>query len=244
MTVIDDQISLGDLVTTVPQLARELENLGLDYCCHGQRSLAVAAEEAGLDVTEVIAKLSAVPTSTEAPQWADMGPAELSEHVQSTHHKYMWDEMPRLSLLIDKIVDVHGANHPELKQVQDIYAQLRVEIEPHLRREELMVFPSMRRLAAGQQVTVTAATAGGDTTIAGRIAVLVSEHDQAGQLLDRLREVTDDYRTPDDGCNTYRATYQGLDEFDRDLHLHVHKENNILFPEVIRLEQAQLGLPV
>lgn len=238
MPTIDDQMALGDIVTAHPSVARELERMGLDYCCHGQRALGLAVADAGLDLDEVQKRLESALVPGEAPDWANLDAAELAAHVESTHHKYMWDEMPRLSQLVDKIVEVHGANHPELTEVQALYAKIRVSMEPHMRREELMVFPAMRRLEAGQEVKITAGAAGGDSSLTGRIKVLVEEHDEAGELLERLREVTGGYQTPADGCNTYRATYEGLEQMEADLHLHIHKENNILFPEAIRMEEA------
>lgn len=222
MTTIDPQVTLGDLVTLHPGLARELEQLGLDYCCHGNRSLADAASEAGLDAGVVVTQLGAIEAPGEPAPWANLSLAELADHVQNTHHKYLWEELPRLSMLVDKIAEVHGSRHPELAEVQQLYAKVRVEFEPHLRREELRDFPAIRHLDDRP-----------DPELPARLQALIEEHDEVGELLDRIHEITNGFTVPDDGCNTYRLTYAALAELESDTHLHVHKENNVLFPGAI-----------
>lgn len=222
MTIIDPQVTLGDLVTSRPGLARELERLGLDYCCHGNRSLTDAATQAGLDPTEVISKLDAVEVPGEPAEWASLSLAALADHVQETHHKYLWEEMPRVSQLVDKIAEVHGSRHPELADVQATWTKIRVEFEPHLRREELRDFPAIRHLDDKP-----------DPELPDRLKALIEEHDEVGELLDHLREITNGFEVPADGCNTYRMTYTALAELESDTHMHVHKENNVLFPGAI-----------
>lgn len=219
MTTIDPQVTLGDLVTSRPGLARELERLGLDYCCHGNRSLTDAATQAGLDPSEVLTKLDAVQAPDAPAEWANLSLAELADHIQETHHKYLWDEMPRVSQLVDKIAEVHGSRHPELADVQATWAKIRVEFEPHLRREELRDFPAIRHLDDRP-----------DHELPERLHALIEEHDEVGELLDHLREITNGFEVPADGCNTYQMTYAALAELESDTHLHVHKENNVLFP--------------
>ncbi len=222
MSSIDPQSTLGDLVTEHPSIARELERLGLDYCCHGTRSLTDAAAEAGLDLGAVLEGLEGAQVPGERAEWAGLDSAALAAHVEGTHHAYLWQELPRLSQLVDKIAQVHGERHPELATVAATYAALRVELEPHLRREELRVFPAISRLAEQP-----------DAELPALLERLVAEHDQAGELLDKLRSLTNGYETPADGCNTYRLTMEGLAELERDTFEHVHKENNVLFPRVL-----------
>lgn len=222
MTSIDPQVTLGDLVTSRPGLVRELERLGLDYCCHGDRSLTDAATQAGLDPAEVLTKLDAVEAPGEPAEWANLSLAELADHIQETHHKYLWEEMPRVSQLVDKIAEVHGSRHPELADVQSTWAKIRAEFEPHLRREELRDFPAIRHLDDRP-----------DRELPDRLGVLIEEHDEVGELLDHLRKITNGFEVPADGCNTYRLTYSALAELESDTHMHVHKENNVLFPGAI-----------
>ena len=151
----------------------------------------------------------------------------MVDHIETVHHRYLWAELPRITALVDKIVTVHGERHPELAEVQRLYTELRADLEPHLAREEQELFPMIRQLAAttdGPQVDNRALTA--------QIEALASEHETVGDLLDELNRVTSGYATPADGCASYAACYRALADLEADTHLHVHKENNVLFPAV------------
>ena len=222
---IDPSMTLGDIVTLRPSLAADLERRGLDYCCHGARSLADAAREAGLDAHTVAEELSAAHVGEPAAAWATFGPAELADHIETVHHHYLWEETPRITALIDKIVTVHGDRHPELFEVERLYNELRADLEPHLTREEQELFPMIRQLAA-----TTGAPGSHDPAIVAQIELLAAEHETVGDLLDELNRVTSGYTTPADGCASYAACYRALAELEADTHLHVHKENNLLFP--------------
>ena len=222
---IDPSMTLGEIVTLRPSLAADLERRGLDYCCHGGRTLAEAARQAGLDARIVADELSAAHVGEPAAEWASLGPVELIDHIETVHHRYLWAELPRIAALVDKIVTVHGDRHPELAEVQRLYAELRADLEPHLAREEQELFPMIRRLAA------TTDGPGSDTrALAAQIDALAVEHETVGDLLDALSRVTSGYTTPADGCASYSACYRALADLEADTHLHVHKENNLLFP--------------
>jgi regulator of cell morphogenesis and NO signaling len=221
---IDPSMKLGDIVTMRPSLAAELERRGLDYCCHGGRSLADAAREAGLDARTVAEELSAAHVGEPAAAWATFGPAELVDHIETVHHQYLWAEMPRITALVDKIVSVHGDRHPELAEVQRLYNELRADLEPHLTREEQELFPMIRQLAA-----TTGGPESHDPAIVAQIELLSAEHETVGDLLDELHRVTGGHTTPADGCASYAACYRALAELEANTHLHVHKENNVLF---------------
>ncbi len=235
INTITGDTRLGDLVTARPHLAARLDRLGLDYCCGGQRSIAAAVDDARLDLAAVLAELDEHTPLDRAsrPDWADLGPAELVDHLESTHHAYLDAALPRLVALAVKVADVHGDRHPELRDVQRLVIDLRDDLEPHLRKEEQVLFPMIRELASA-----TAAPGFHCGTLRNPISVMLREHDQAGELLARLRTVANEYRTPDDGCASYRALYDGLVELEVDTHLHVHKENNLLFPQVLAAEDA------
>lgn len=235
--MISPTSTLGELVTAHPSLARELERRDLDYCCGGRRSLADACTEAGLDVDAVVTELTDLADPGEAePAWATMDMAELADHLEATHHRYLWHEMPRLAALLDKIVAVHGARHPELEQVRACYDEIRADLEPHLMKEERILFPMIRELAdAGTAPSFHCGS------VANPISVMMREHDVVGDLLARLREQTGDYRTPADGCASYQAAFDGLAHLEADTHLHVHKENNVLFPQVVERERQLVG---
>lgn len=229
-TAIDPSITLGDLVTQRPALARELERRSLDYCCGGQQTLAEACAGQGLDVQETVAALGAMDAGEVAP-WVTLGPAELVDHLEATHHTYLHAELPRLAALAEKVAQVHGSHHPELMEVQRLYVELREELEPHLLKEERVLFPMIRELAASER-----APAFHCGTLRNPISVMLREHDRAGELLGELRSVTQSYVLPDEACGSYTALYSGLQELEADTHLHVHKENHRLFPTVLALE--------
>jgi regulator of cell morphogenesis and NO signaling len=160
-----------------------------------------------------------------------MGAAELVDHLEATHHRYLHEELPRLSALVAKIVSVHGEHHPELSDIATCYEEIRADLEPHLMKEERVLFPMIRELAVA-----TTATSFHCGTLRNPISVMLSEHDAVGDLLARLHRLTAGYVTPADGCASYVACFAGLAELEADTHLHIHKENNLLFPLVERLE--------
>jgi regulator of cell morphogenesis and NO signaling len=236
MTVIVTTTTLGELVNEHPVLARELERLGLDYCCGGASSLGAACATAGLDAEAVALELAALSVMGLPPAWAKLPPAELVDHIVDTHHRYLWSELPRLSELAAKVTAVHGERHPELFGVRRLVDAVGSDLEPHLTKEERVLFPMIRELAAS--TTVPEFHCG---TLANPISVMLREHDQVGELLAELRQQADGYNVPTDGCASYRALYAGLAQLESDTHLHVHKENNLLFPMVLELERHADG---
>ena len=146
MPPITSQSTLGDLVTADPSLARQLERHGLDYCCGGSRTIAEACASQGLAVEAVIAELT-TDADPPSPAWTTMAADDLVDHIEATHHRYLWQELPRLSALIDKVTSVHGARHPELDDVARCFETLRADLEPHLVKEERVLFPMIRELA-------------------------------------------------------------------------------------------------
>jgi regulator of cell morphogenesis and NO signaling len=229
--MIDPTRRLADLVTAHPSLARELERRGLDYCCGGSRTLAEACAARELETDAVVQELVAAGDRQPVEAWTTMDARELVDHIEARHHRYLWDELPRLTALMDKVGGVHGRRHPELHEVARSLDELRAELEPHLRREERVLFPMIRAL-----VTDGSAPASACGSIHNPISVMMAEHDHAGELLARLRRLTGGYQPPADACSSYTALYVALGELEADTHLHVHKENNILFPMVAAME--------
>jgi regulator of cell morphogenesis and NO signaling len=238
MVEIDTTTTLATLVDAHPHLARELERRQLDYCCGGGQTLAEACSRAGLDADVVAAELALVPHDDAPAEWTTMDAAELVDHLESTHHRYLWDEMPRIGALVDKIVDVHGERHPELFGIRDCWVEFRTDMEPHLLKEERVLFPMVRDLVAA-----TDAPTFHCGTLRNPISVMLREHDVVGDLMARMRMLTDGYTAPADGCATYTATFAALAEIEADTHLHIHLENNVLFPMVVRLEAEKAVSP-
>lgn len=221
--------TLADLVAERPSRAAVLDRLGVDYCCHGHRPLAEACSDAGLDVMAVARELDDVPDGVREP-WEEMEPADLAAHIVATHHIYLREELPAITPLAEKVASVHGDRHPELARVRDLVVALWAELEPHLDKEERVLFPAIDRIAAGD----TDLPFG---TVANPIRVMMLEHEQAGELLAQLRAETSGFMVPQDGCASYRSLYDRLSAVELDTHLHIHKENNVLFPAVVALEQ-------
>lgn len=234
MTTLDVSNTLGELVTDNPARARVLERLHLDYCCKGGRSLADACTPLALDPQRVLADLLDVERAE--VDWASLPPAQLADHIEQTHHAYLHAELPRLSTLVAKVTDVHGTRHRELADIATTYEDLRADLDPHLLKEERMLFPMIRDLATSAERPQFH----GDT-LQKAIAVLMAEHDRAGELFTQLLAQTDGYRAPEDGCASYRMLFAGFAELEADTHLHIHKENNVLFPTVVRLERERAG---
>lgn len=216
--------TLGDLVAERPARARVLERYGLDYCCHGDRTLAAAATAQDLDPEAVAGELAAVTD----PSGADVDalePVALVDHIVNTHHAYLHEELPLLVALADKVHGVHGARHPELERVAALVAEIRDDLEPHLAKEERVLFPAIRKWADGQREFAFG-------TLANPVRMMMLEHDRAGELLDELRTVTDGFIVPDDACTSYGLLFERLAALEVDTHRHVHLENNVLFPAV------------
>lgn len=222
--------TLAAIVDANPASVRILERHQLDYCCGGHRTLEQACAERDLDPAAVLAELGALQPAA-AADWTTMGPAQLVDHIESTHHRYLHEELPRLAALTDKVVGVHGTRHPELHRVKVTFSALRDDLEPHLMKEERVLFPMIRELA-----DATTAPTFHCGSVANPIQMMMFEHDHAGDLLAHLRTVANGYEPPADACASYQALYRGLAELEADTHLHVHKENNVLFPAVLALE--------
>jgi regulator of cell morphogenesis and NO signaling len=232
--MITPSTTLAEIATTAPALTWELERLGLDYCCGGKRSLAEACREQNLDPEAVIKELTSVTVAAEPPaDWTSLPPAELADHLEATHHLYLKNALPRLNELATKVSRVHGEAFPELVRVAEVVAEIRADLAPHLRKEEEMLFPMIRTLSsAGSRMNVYLGS------IANPIAVMEQEHLAVGALLEQLRTLTHGYQAPAGTCASTQALMEGLQDLEADTHLHVHKENNHLFPAVLALEKA------
>lgn len=224
--------SVGDWVTQKPGTARIFESFGVDYCCGGKKTLQQACQEQQLDAGQVLEQLLAVqPGGGEVRNWGEAPLAELCDHIEQTHHVFLKTELPRLTAIIAKVAQVHGAGHPELASLPAVFADLRADLEPHMFKEEQILFPAIRSLES--QTDAPQFPMG---QLAHPVRVMEQEHDYAGECLTKIRRLTDDYRVPADACNTYRVMLESLRELEADMHRHVHKENNILFPRALEAE--------
>jgi regulator of cell morphogenesis and NO signaling len=226
--------TVGQLVTESPGRARIFESFGIDYCCGGKKPLALAIRENNLDARTVLGILAAFDEQTSPTErnWGTASLTELADHIEATHHAYLKRELPRLEFLLTKIANKHGGTRPALTQLAVVFNAFKAELESHMQKEEVILFPICRRLEASDGPIRFHCG-----SVENPISVMVREHDDAGDTLKRMRELTDNYAVPSDACGTYRAAFDSLQEIEQDMHRHVHKENSILFPKAIELEQ-------
>jgi regulator of cell morphogenesis and NO signaling len=226
---ITDATSLRDIVTADFRAAAVLERHGVDFCCGGTRSLGDAAREAGVGSDALRSEIErALAEPAEGPRFNDWAIDFLAEFIVGNHHAYVRQALPRIQNQLQKIVDAHGANHPELRQIARRFANLAIDLAEHLEKEEAVLFPYVRRLAAAARVGGRAAAPLDHASTP--IAVMRLEHEAAGEAMHAIRDLSGGFAAPPDACPTYRACYEELTRFERDLHQHVHLENNILFP--------------
>lgn len=241
MSELRIQDTVGQVVARHPVLARVFEEARIDYCCGGKRTLEVVCREKGLDPQSFLARLSQSASSTDGENFVDaaaMSLSELVDHILETHHAYLRDELPRLNMLTEKVAAVHGAEDPRLVDVRKAFAGLANEMASHMMKEEQVLFPMIRRLEESDTLPMFHCG-----SVANPIRQMEREHHDAGAALDCLRTLTDGYAPPDWACNTYRAMLDSLARLERDMHQHVHKEDNVLYPRAIRREAELAGAP-
>jgi regulator of cell morphogenesis and NO signaling len=230
--------TVGEIAADYPNATREFEKLGIDYCCGGNRTLGEACASAKISVDEALERLakstSAAPI-TSGSDWQNQPLTDLIAHITGKHHVFIREESPRIEALAAKVVSVHGKNHPELTQVQEIFAGVAAELSVHLMKEEQVLFPYVLRMeesvVSGEPVPPSMFG-----TVVNPVRMMMQEHDGAGDALRTLRSATKDYTLPDDTCISYRTLYQALQDYEADLHQHIHLENNILFPRAVAME--------
>jgi regulator of cell morphogenesis and NO signaling len=233
---IATQERLRDLAVALPGSTRIFEKFGLDYCCGGAQSLADACGKARIAPQAVLAELEIVQADQAAqPNWVMSPVSALIEHILAKHHAFTRNELERLDRLMAKVRGVHSERHPELVKAEALLHAMKQELLQHMFKEERLLFPYVKELenAVEHDAVPPHAIFG---TVRNPIQMMSLEHDTAGEMLRELRRVTNGYALPPDACASFRALYQGLQEFEADLHEHIHLENNLLFPRALALE--------
>ena len=229
-------LSLAQIVNSNHQAASVFEKYHLDFCCKGKRSLEQACSEQQLAISEVTADLKNIFTKDNhvSIDFEKMDLIQLADYIVQTHHVYVKNEMPQIYAYLHKVSSKHGERHPELYKIFQAYSAVKEEMEGHMKKEELILFPRIKELEklannenANLQLNIT--------YLQSPITVMEQEHDHAGSLLNDIRILSNDYTPPQDACTTYRLSFAALKAFELDLHQHVHLENNILFPKAIDL---------
>lgn len=238
-TTMTANMTLAELAATSNNAVRILERHGLDYCCGGKKPFDEACVARGISPESVMREMEEASAAAPADRdWQNAPLEELARHILATHHEYLKLNLPALSNRLAKVLSVHGVRDPQvLPRMAEVFEGLRAELEMHLHKEEVILFPFIMEYgrAAARNLRTPSVPFG---TIANPIAMMEHEHDDAGDALGELRSLTNNFELPAYACSTVRALYEGLEALEKDLHIHIHLENNILFPRAIALEKG------
>jgi len=231
--------TLAQIVNANHQAANVFEKYELDFCCKGKRTLEQACTESELKIDEVISDLEKTGEGNSCSvviNYDKLSLSQLSEYIVMTHHSYVKKEMPAILGYLQKVASKHGERHPEMILVLELFKAVKEEMEHHMQKEELILFPRIkeieRQITEGREILINS------TYLLSPISMMEQEHDHAGSMLAEIRRLTKDYSPPEDACTTYRLSYASLKAFELDLHQHVHLENNILFPKAMQMFES------
>lgn len=225
--------SIGELALEIPHAIAVLERWRIDYCCHGKRSVAEACADAGLTPEELMQAIGETPVTDDARDWSGASLEELQQYILDTHHVFTRQAMETVNVLSEKVARRHGPNHPEVLRVREIVVALINDLEPHMMKEEVVLFPYVAAMERGEQPSHCFGT------VKNPVRMMMMEHDAVGGLLRDLREATSGYALPEDACLSFRALYERLTELEEDLHKHIHLENNVHFPRAVAMEDSE-----
>jgi regulator of cell morphogenesis and NO signaling len=229
--MIDTKTQVAKIAREHPSTVRVFQRHGIDFCCGGKRPLDVVCHERGIAPDLLLGELSEAcrePGETDA--WDRAPLRELIAHIVSRYHGAVRRELPILVQLADKVAGCHGEHHPELAEVRDLLVALHEEMLTHMGKEEQILFPLIERLEDGSQVLAF--------PLDGPVAAMEDDHEQVARILARIRSLTSDFTPPTDACNSFRGLYQGAADLEADTHVHIHLENNVLFPRAQELEDG------
>ncbi|MGB5362411.1 MAG: iron-sulfur cluster repair di-iron protein [Aureibaculum sp.] len=237
MELIKENI-IGELVAQNYRAASIFKKHGIDFCCQGNRTIDDACTAKNIDSKSVINDLNAAinQQDIETIDYKSWPLDLLAYYIEKKHHRYVEAKVTEIKPYLHKICTVHGERHPELLEIKEHFLNSTGELTKHMKKEELILFPYVRKIVKAKQERTKLDTPHFGT-VQNPIAMMMSEHDVEGERFRKISELSNNYNTPEDACNTYRVTFALLKEFEDDLHLHIHLENNILFPNAIKLEK-------
>jgi regulator of cell morphogenesis and NO signaling len=235
--MINLETRVGEIAKNHFQTVKVFDDYQIDFCCGGKQSLGEICDTKSLDSTEVIQKLEdVIKQPTSSPDFDAMSLPELIQYIKDKHHAFVRENIPLLTKLLDKIEEVHGGRHPEIAEVNTHFKESAGQLTMHMQKEEIILFPLVERLnqLKNDNKTITIAS---NQSVTHPIEAMIQEHENEGARFEEISRLTQVYSIPDDACNTFRAAYETLHAFEKDLHRHIHLENNILFPKAALLEQ-------
>lgn len=230
--------TIGSIVTEDYRTAEIFKKYKIDFCCNGNKIFSEVCATKKIDENLLIGELSSV-TNSDQKQAIDFQswPLDLlTDYIEKKHHRYVEQRSPELQMYLDKLCRVHGDAHPELFQITGLFNQSVGELAKHMKKEELILFPAIRKLVKlsyNSEIEKDIKL----NSVSAPIQVMMSEHNTEGERFYEIARFTNNYTTPPDGCNTYRVAFSLLKEFEDDLHIHIHLENNVLFPKAMKLEK-------
>jgi regulator of cell morphogenesis and NO signaling len=233
--------TIGEFVAEDYRTAAVFEKNGIDFCCGGKVAISEACREKGIELDKILAELaSAGSTPIDRSQnYAAWDLSFLADYIINTHHSYLYENLGQIVTYAHKVAQVHGANHPEVIEIASIFDGIATEMAAHLREEEEVLFPTIKKVEAVGKTGAMPDTKDLET-VRVSLEKLIREHDEVGNAVHAIRHLANDYTLPPDACTTFMVTYQKLQEFEDDLHKHVHLENNILFPKAQLCKDTEL----
>ena len=235
------EATVRDFVNRDFRAAAVFHRYGIDFCCGGGRTLDEACRAKHLEKSALLGEISrACSEGAPAPRYTELDADDLARHIVASHHGYCRTVLPVLAAHTRKLAATHGPANPELVEIAQILARVKDDMDAHMAKEEQVLFPYIAQLAAARRTGLTPLPAPfGD--VANPIAMMEHDHAEAGAAMARIRELAREYAVPEHGCTTWRVTLQELEAFERDLHTHVHLENNVLFPKALALAAPPVG---
>lgn len=228
---------IGEIVAQDFRTAAIFKKNGIDFCCKGGRTIDEACEPKNLDKNKIYEDLENLPkndgNSIDFKSW----PLDLlADYVEKTHHRYVEEKTPILQQFLEKLCKVHGDRHPELFEIKELFDASAQDLAAHMKKEELILFPFVKNMVKAK-ISNQPIPQPAFGTVENPVNMMKHEHTVEGERLRNIADLTNEYTPPADACNTFRVTYAMLQDFENDLHKHIHLENNILFPSAIKLEK-------
>lgn len=231
---IEQNQTVGSIVAADYRTAVVFKEYGIDFCCGGGKSLGDTCVSKGIPVDQISRHLESVQvqsTISDTPDFNSWSLFLLSTYIEEKHHAYVRQLLPKIGEFALKVARVHGQRHPETVEIWTRWDALAADLSAHLLKEERILFPYVRQLDKGATEPAPFGS------VANPVAVMMQEHESAGELMQEIRELSNQFTPPDDACVTYKVLYQLLQDFETDLHQHIHLENNLLFPKAIQKQQ-------
>jgi len=235
----EQEATIGEIVAKDYRKAQVFKKFGIDFCCGGKKTVTEVCDKKGIDISEVKQQLASMEADQGNPSqnYQNWELDFLCDYIVSTHHKYVKDTLPFLSEISAKVARVHGDSHPEVVVAANAFAGVAADLSAHLLKEEKVLFPYIKQLVAAKRENAALPQAPFGQ-VSNPIQMMEAEHEHAGEDMSEIRTVTNDFAVPDDACTSYRILFKMFQEFESDLHQHIHLENNILFPKAIDLERT------